>query len=138
MSLAHAQASIQRIKGVMDDAQGTANEYGAPKDRYDSFRNQQISRGEMFAKKYNQSLSDYYHLKKVNPDDIHEKIEFGSVVETNLQTLFICCGFGKIESPNLTFYAISKQVPVFAALEGKKKGDTAIFRGQTIKILDVY
>ena len=36
------QKVVDNLKAAMDEAQQSANEYGPPKDRYDSFRMQQL------------------------------------------------------------------------------------------------
>ncbi len=135
---AHALEIAENSRFVMEDSQKSANEYGQPKDRYDSYRAQLLTRGEMFATQYQQALEQLAVLEKIGIDQLHEKVEFGSVVITDKQKMFVATGCGKVNLDGDTYFAVSPLVPIFLAMKGMKKGDSINFRGQTIKILDVF
>jgi hypothetical protein len=65
-------------------------------------------------------------------------VEFGAIVFTDVQKVFISIGLGKVIVDSDTYYAISLKVPFFQAMDGKRIGDTFEFRGKTIKILDIF
>jgi len=134
----HVLAVIENTRKEMEDAQKSANEYGQPKDRYDSYRAQLLTRGEMFSGQYQQAMEQFATLEKIGVDKVHKKVEFGSVVITDKQKMFIATGCGKVDLDGDIYFAISPTVPIFEAMKGMKRGDTAIFRGQSIRILDVF
>jgi hypothetical protein len=135
---AHVIEIAETSRKVMEDSQKSANEYGQPKDRYDSYRAQLLTRGEMFATQYQQAMEQFATLEKIGVEKLHYKVEFGSVVITDKQKMFIATGCGKVELDGDTFFAVSPLVPIFLAMKGMKKGDVVNFRGQAIKILDVF
>jgi len=135
---AHVIEIAETSRKVMEDSQKSANEYGQPKDRYDSYRAQLLTRGEMFATQYQQAMEQFATLEKIGVERLHGKVEFGSVVITDKQKMFIATGCGKVELDGDIFFAVSPLVPIFLAMKGMKKGDVVNFRGQAIKILDVF
>ncbi|OFX89071.1 MAG: hypothetical protein A2W99_02295 [Bacteroidetes bacterium GWF2_33_16] len=124
-------------KNAMEELQQSANEYGLPKDRYDSFRAQVLRKRDLFAEQYQKSLEEIELIKKIDPEKISEKVEFGSLVITNKQNLFISISLGKMELENAQFYAISAQVPIFKAIQNKKAGDKFEFNGNKFEILEL-
>jgi transcription elongation GreA/GreB family factor len=134
----HQKDAIERLQKEIDDAQKMANDYGAPKDRYDSFRTKMMRQRDMFAQQQAKANTVLNTLHKISLDKEFDKVEFGSVVITNKQKLFVSAGIGKIETNGQTFYAISPVVPIYKALEGKKAGDEVIFNGMKIVIEKVF
>jgi 3-oxoacyl-ACP reductase-like protein len=131
-------ASAGNIKLAMDEAQNSANEYGVPKDRYDSYRTQILRKRDMFARQLQQAIDQIEILNKIDVKIVHEKVEFGSVVFTEKQKMFIATGIGKVEFEGEDVFVISPYVPVFEVMKGKKAGDEVDFRGMKNKILMVF
>jgi len=129
---------VDNLSFAINEAQKSANEYGQPKDRYDSYRAQILRKRDLFAKQLQQALRQRELLSKIEPDRVNEVVSFGTVVETDDQILFVSVGLGKLEIENKTYYAISPLVPFYQAMKGKQKGDTFIFRERTIIIKEVY
>jgi hypothetical protein len=127
-----------QLREAMQEAQQAANEYGAPKDRYDSFRTQLLRKRDMYGQQLSKVSEQIEALDKINTDKELDTVSYGAVVITEIQKLFISTGIGKFEFQGETYYAISGIVPVYKAMEGKKKGDTYVFNGRKIKILDVF
>jgi hypothetical protein len=130
--------AIDSSKTAMDEAQVALNEYGPNKDRYDSFRDQLIGKRDMFAAQYQKALTECSVLKKIDPNNINKRVEFGAVVMTQKSNFFISISSGKIELDGITYYAISPAVPLFKVMEGLKKGDTFEFNGQKQTITDLF
>jgi transcription elongation GreA/GreB family factor len=60
-------------------------------------------------------------------------------VVTPVQKVFISIGIGKISMEGMgDFYAISASVPFAQAVKEKKAGDTVVFNGKKLEILEVY
>ncbi len=125
-------------KREMDDAQQQANDYGQPKDRYDSFRTKLMRTRDMFAKQYALANENIKRLEEFDCNKLSEKVEYGCVVITDKQRLFVALGLGKIPVDDIAFYAISLNVPVFEAMKGRKKGDSFTFNGIRQEIKDVF
>jgi len=122
---------------AMNDAQQSANEYGAPRDRYDSFRAQMMRKRDMLAQQLSVVEEELRFLRQINPGSISKKVEAGALVELNTQTLYVLVGIGKLMIDNETFYVVSPVVPLVAAMRNMKKGDSFTFRGLTMKIIEI-
>ena len=123
---------------AMDEAQSSANEYGRPKDRYDSYRMQVLRKRDMFAKQLIQTNEQIDLLSKIGVDRLHDIVEFGSVVLTDKQNMFIATGIGRLKFEDGDIFVISPNVPVYEAIKGKRKGDVVDFRGSKFKIEEVF
>jgi len=136
--IARQQKTAAELQHEVDETLRLSNEYGAPKDRYDPFRTKLMNQNNLFAKQLSQANTLLVTLQKIPLDKEITTVEFGAVVVTNKQKIFVSAGLGKVVSEGETFYAISPQVPIFQAMRGKKAGDTFTFNGQTFEILDVF
>jgi len=128
---------VENLKTVIEEAQQSANEYGPPKDRYDSFRMQLLRKKDMYSQQLEKALLELYALEKIDIKKEMTKIGFGSLVITDEQKIFISIGLGKIIIDNEIFYAVSIMVPLSKVLEGKQKGETVMLNGKKIEIIDV-
>lgn len=129
--------TADNLRTAMEDAQHSANEYGQPKDRYDSYRIQLLRKRDLLARQYQQALEQLNVLDKIGTEKLHKKVGFGSVVFTNEQKIFVSTGIGKINFEDEIFYAISPMVPVFNAMKGLIKGESYTFREKKITVLDI-
>ena len=129
---------VDSAKTAMSEAQQALNEYGPNKDRYDSFRDQLISRRDMFAGQYQKAMSDLKVLEKIDCDDLKEKVEFGAIVISDVSKFIIAISSGKIEFNGEIYYAISPAVPLYKAMEGLKCGDSFDFNGNKQTIKELY
>jgi transcription elongation GreA/GreB family factor len=134
----HQQEVIKQLQREIEDAQQQANEYGQPKDRYDAYRTKLMRQIELYAKQLDKAKIVFDTLHKIPLEKKMNSVEFGAIVTTNKQNLFISAGLGKISLDGKEYYAISPQVPVFKALSGKQKGDTVTFNRNNFKIKDVF
>jgi hypothetical protein len=130
--------TIANLEAAMADAQQQANDYGPPRDRYDAFRTQLMRRRDMMAQQMVKEMNELKALDRLDPKKLLEKVEFGAIVLTKDQNYFISIGLGKIEIGASDYYTISPMVPICQAISGKKKNETAEFRGNKILILDVF
>jgi len=125
------------ILSAMNDAQQSANEYGAPKDRYDSFRAQLMRKRDMLAQQLSVVEDEIRFLRQLKPGIINTKVEPGALVRLSTQSLYIVAGIGKVEIDNEIYYAVSPVVPLVEAMKGMKAGDSFSFRGQNMKIIEI-
>jgi len=125
------------IMAAMDDAQQSANDYGAPRDRYDSFRAQMMRKRDMLAQQLAAVKEDIRILRQMKPSVVSTKVEHGALVKLNSQTLYIAAGIGKIDLDGVTYYVVSPVVPLVATMQHLKAGDTFSFRGTTMQVLEI-
>jgi hypothetical protein len=129
---------VRRLEAAMDEVEKIALEYEQPSDDFDSHKMELIGSRDMYAKQLNLEMDLLETINKIDLNLDHKVVEFGSVVVTDMQKVFIAIGLGKVMVENDTYYAISLQVPFYQAMKGLKKGDTFDFRDRKIKILDVF
>jgi hypothetical protein len=132
------QESETNILAAMKDAQDSANEYGAPKDRYDSYRAQLMRKRDMLAQQLSVVQEELRHLLQINPAVISKRVETGAIVVLNSQTLFILAGIGKVEIENIPVYVVSPVVPLVMAMKDLKPGDSFRFRTTMMEIIEIY
>lgn len=130
--------TIKNLKSEVEEGQKAANEYGLPKDRYDSFRTQLLRKRDLFAQQLAKANEQLDVLERINPEKECSKVEFSAVVITNKQKLFISIGLGKVQVDDDVFYAISPAVPIFKVMAGKKAGEEFTFNNITYKIEKIY
>jgi hypothetical protein len=135
--IAIKEESKANTLAAMNDAQQSANEYGAPKDRYDSFRAQLMRKRDMLAQQLAVVEEEISFLRQIKPGSISTKVEPGALVVLNTQTLYILVGIGKIVIEGEIFYAVSPVVPLVLAMKNLKQGESFDFRGTTMKIIEI-
>ncbi len=126
------------LRDAMEEAQQSANEYGLPKDRYDSYRAQLLRKRDMFAQQLQKILEQRTILEKIDPDKKSGRVEFGSMVFTGDQKILVAVGLGRIEVEGEDYFVISPGVPIYKSMEGARKGDRFDFRGHSSEILEVF
>jgi hypothetical protein len=132
------EESVANIQAAMEDAQQSANEYGAPKDRYDSFRAQLMRKRDMLAQQLSQVEEELRFLRQVKPGVASTKVEHGALVVLNSQILYVLIGLGKVIIDENTVYVVSPVVPLIEAMKNLKPGNSFSFRGQTMTIKEIY
>lgn len=129
---------VRQLQQEIEEAQKQANDYGQPKDRYDAFRTKLMRQIELYAKQLDKANVVINTLQKIDAKIQLAKVEFGAIVITNKQKIFVCAGLGKVDIDGEVYFAISPNVPIFNALNGKKEGDEIIFNGMSILIEDIF
>jgi len=136
--IARQQKTAAELQHEVDETLRLSNEYGAPKDRYDPYRTKLMNQNNLYAQQLKQANTLLVTLQKIQTDKEIKVVEFGAVVITSKQKIFVSVGMGKVELDGDIYYAVSPQVPIFQAMRGKKAGDTFTFNGQVFEILDVF
>lgn len=127
-------------RSAMMDAQSSANDNDDDTEEklFNSYREEMQNKRDMFARQLEQAMDDTALLSKVNANQVSEVAEFGSVVITEAQKLFISISLGQIKVGEEIYFAISPSAPIFKAIAGKKKGESFDFRDKKVKVLDVF
>ncbi len=129
---------IKHLENAMSEAERAAHEDKNTTDMFDSHMMQLIRKRDMFAQQLELELANLKILHRVDQTIHHDKVEFGAVVFTDVQKVFVSIGLGKVIVDSDTYYAISLKVPFYQAMDGKRIGDAFDFREKTIKILDIF
>lgn len=139
----HQQAIADTAKKEMDSAQQQSNEYGQNVDRYDSFRTKMMRARDMYARQYSNANESIRYLQELLKQPPFEKVEYGAIVVTDKQRFCLSIGAGKFtveynEGTPEVFFAISAQVPIYQAMQGKRVGDAFTFNGIKQTIIEVF
>jgi len=129
---------INDLRLLVDETQQSANEYGPPKDRYDSFRSQLLRKRDMYAQQLEIMISEQNILKNIDINKVYTNICLGAFVVTNSQKIFVAIGLGKITFENDTIFVISTNVPFYNSIKGKIKGEEIVFNEKHFKIINVF
>lgn len=127
----------EALEKVMEEAQQSANDYGQPKDRYDSYRAQLLRKRDMFGQQLQKIIHQRNLLDMISTDKEMDKVGFGCLVITDKQKIFVSIGIGKFVFNNEDYFVISAAVPFYKAMEGKGRGESFQFRGQTHMIKEI-
>ena len=76
-------------------------------------------------------------LSKIDCSIISTKVEFGSLVITSQGTYFFALPIGKIEVEGSSVFCLSLASPIGQALAGRSVGQSIVFQGRTMKILEI-
>ena len=132
------QESELNLMQAIQEAELSANEYGQPKDRYDSYREQLSARREMLTRQLQKVQEELGLLDRIDLSRPCEVAGFGAVVITPVQKVFIAVGMGKVAAAEEEFFVISPVVPFAQAIKGLRRGDTFAFNGKKLNITDLY
>ncbi len=130
--------TVNNIREAMDEVQKSADDHTQIIDHYDSYRTQLFRKHEMFVGQLQKAIDQLEILNKIDPNKIKERVEFGAVVITNFQKLFVATSVGKVSVDNNTYFTISPMVPFFHAMRNKKKDEEFDFRGQKFRIEELF
>ena len=125
-------------KQEMDSAQQQSNDYGANVDRYDAYRTKMMRSRDMYARQYSNAQTGVRYLQDLLRLPPFDSVEHGACVVTDRQRFFLSIGAGKFNVGNEVWFAISAQTPIYAALKGKRVGDSVVFNGQRQTLKDIY
>lgn len=86
-------------------------------------------------------LSKANELKKalslIQPEELHEKIQLGSLVQTTNGLYFLSIGLGQVKVDEHPVYVLSITSPIGLQMKGKTKGEKFVFQDTRIQILAV-
>lgn len=132
------EESIQTSKDRIQEIIQTANDYEGDHDMFDPFKEDMMKKKDLQVKQLEKYLEDLKLIKKADPKRITEKVEFGSVIITDKQKMFVSAALGKITVNGEPYFAISTQVPVFKAMKDMKVGDTFKINDNQFTIKEVF
>jgi len=132
------EESAETARQQMNEVQEDANEAEQEHDVFDGSRSELLRKRDIYAEQLQKAVDEIQILKKVTLEKLSGQVEFGAVVITNKQKMFIALGLGKVKMDGETYYVISKDVPIYKAMEGLKKGDEFEFNNMKFSIKDLF
>lgn len=123
----------------MNEAQNSANNEtkSSAGDKYETGRAMMHLEKEKYARQLAHAIQLKEQLSNLNPQLSNAQVEFGALVHTSKGQFYISVGLGKLSVDGQQYFAMSFASPIIQAIKGLKKGDTSLFRGQKIDILEV-
>lgn len=129
---------IERIQIQFDELQKslTNETKSSAGDKHETGRAMAQLEQEKLSKALTQMTQLRSALSKVNPDEDHSVIQYGSLVQTSNGYFFFSIGLGQIEVGDAIVFCMTATSPLGQKLIGKSKGDS-VQMNKTIEILDV-
>lgn len=129
--------SVQTIRESINELIQTATDYEGDHDLFDPFKEELMKKKDIQLEQLQKYLDDIKLVKKADPKKICEKVEFGSIVITDKQKMFVANALGKVIVDGEPFYVISTQVPVYKAMQGLKAGDSFTINNNQFTIKEI-
>ena len=129
---------VENLRNTMKEAERSAMEHDEPSEdtMMDSFREEMQNKRDMFARQYEAALEELALLNKLTIEP-YDTVQFGAIVRTSENNLFISISIGKIEVDGTTYFAISPLAPLYKVLTGLKAGESGTFRDKKITVKEV-
>ena len=130
---------VKAAHDAMQAAQESANGEGKSSagDKYETARAMgQIDR-DMFARQYEQALSERKVLDRIVESNKHSNVGLGSLVKTTAGFFFIAVSVGKIVVDGENVMAVSLASPIGQLLKGKKEGESFLFLGKQVLLQEI-
>ena len=76
-------------------------------------------------------------LKRLDPNQVHEQVQSGSLFQANGQVFYCAVPLGQIQIDGTNVFCLSPEAPIFQAIKGKSIGETLQFNSKnwTIELL---
>ena len=124
----------------MQNAQAAANEEGKSSagDKYETGRAMNHLEKDMHARQLAANKNDLAKLLSINCEQVYKTAASGCFVKCTGISFFIAAGLGKISMEGKMVLLLSHLAPVAKMLQGKKPGDTILFKGKELTIVELY
>lgn len=132
---AKAESIKNSISELSDDASGEMKSSAG--DKHETSRAMMQLEQEKLTYQLAEAENQKAVLEKINPKQVLQNVTTGSMVVTNLNTLFFAAAIGKINADGKDIMVLSIQSPLGVALKGKAKGDLVHFNGRQMQVLEV-
>jgi hypothetical protein len=71
-------------------------------------------------------------------DDVHEKVEPGSIVVTDKDIFFVSASIERFEVDGKSVFGLSTEAPLYKVMEGKKEGESFSYKDNVYKIKEIF
>lgn len=137
---ANLQQRIDDLKVILQDSFDAAAEdtKSSAGDKHETSTAMAQLEQEKLTKQINEFLGLKTILKQINPARTHNKVELGSLVETNNGWYYFSIGLGAVNYEDTRVFCMTLQAPIGKLLEGKKVGESVVFNGNSTLVIGVY
>lgn len=137
---ANLQQRIDDLKVILQDSFDAAAEdtKSSAGDKHETSTAMAQLEQEKLTKQINEFLELKTILKQINPARTHNKVELGSLVETNNGWYYFSIGLGAVNYEDTRVFCMTLQAPIGKLLEGKKVGESVVFNGNSTLVIGVY
>lgn len=77
-------------------------------------------------------------LRKIDPTNNNGIAKLGSLIYTSQGNYFLAISVGQVSVSNKDYYVVSATSPIGKLLLGKQKGDTFLFNGKVLEVVEIY
>lgn len=132
----YAHQRISNAELAQNQAQEAANEEqkSSAGDKYNTQRAMMQLERDKYARQLAEAKKLLKALNMLKAEHKNDKVQLGSLVETNGGTYFIAISIGKTEVEGKPIMVISPISPIGQLMLGKKEGDTISFGSQVLTI----
>lgn len=131
---------ITASREAIDQAQHAANqeEKSSAGDKYETGRAMGHLQKDMHARQLAESMKELAALHAVQTDVLYSAAGVGAFVQAEGIAFFIAAGLGRQQHEGRTILFLSPQAPLAKVLQNKKQGDTIIFQGTNVCIVEIF
>lgn len=130
---------IEKYQSEMDNIKESMEANDIKTDYDEDNKGQLLGEFEQYAGYLSDSREMKEKLQEIDQEHYSQKINFGSIVETDRNYYFISVPLGKIVMEDgSTVYAISTEAPIYQAMKGKDVGEKFTINGEEHEILNIH
>jgi hypothetical protein len=107
-------------------------------DKHDTGKAMMQMEQEKLGAQFRELINNKKILLSINPGEIFERVQSGSLIITNNGIFYLSISLGKILTDTVEVYIISSQSPLAKLLMHKSKGSEFGFNGKVYQITEVY
>jgi transcription elongation GreA/GreB family factor len=136
---ASLQERIKSLELILKDSLAAASEdtKSSAGDKHETA----VAMAQLEQEKLSKQIKEYVALQQIlqhiDPNQVHYKIELGSLVETNNGWYYFSVGLGAITFKGINVFFLTLQAPIGQLMLGKKAGESVVFRGATTEVYSV-
>jgi len=131
---------MANIEQAMAEARESANseEKSSAGDKYETSRAMGHLAQEMQSKQLEDARQELEQINRLNTAVLYDVISTGAVVICKNFIFYISLGLGNTEFEGHKITLLSPKAPIAALLHQKKKGETFVFNGNVVEIVDAF
>jgi hypothetical protein len=131
---------ITAARVAIDQAQLAANqeEKSSAGDKYETGRAMSHLQKDMYARQLAESIKELAGLHAVKTDALYDLAGAGAFVRAQGIAFFIAAGLGRQQLEAQTIFFLSPLAPLAKTLQNKQVGDSLLFNGEPVKILEIF
>ncbi len=126
-------ATIQQTLASIEESRNNETKSSVG-DKYETGRAMMQMEEEKSRAQLSQAAQLKSELSRIDLQKSYNKVEIGSLVQTNTGTYFIAIGMGKVKLDETTYFCISINSPIGQLLQNRSEGEEVIFNNKAMKI----